>query len=58
MKKKTNLSDTEQYNGSMAKDFEEIKLLGKQMERLRTNEELKENHMMPDPVQYSEEDLF
>ncbi|MCA1056578.1 hypothetical protein LCM10_16380 [Rossellomorea aquimaris] len=43
-------------NGSMAHDFEEMEQLGKQMDRLRTNEELKEDDKQPDPVQYKEKD--
>ena len=44
-------------NGSMAPDLEEMKNLGKQMEHLRTNEELsKEYNKQPDPVQHEEEE--
>ncbi|NQD64896.1 hypothetical protein HP456_02995 [Bacillus haikouensis] len=43
-------------NGSMAHDLEEMELLGKQMDRLRTNEELKKDEKQPDPVQYKEKD--
>jgi hypothetical protein len=41
-------------NSSMAKDFEEMKDLGKQMEHLRTNEELKEWNKRPGTVQHEE----
>lgn len=41
-------------NSSMAKDFEEMKELGKQMENLRTNEELKEWDKRPGTVQHEE----
>jgi hypothetical protein len=43
-------------NGSMANDMEEMEQLGKQMDRLRTNEELKEDDKQPDPVQNKERD--
>ncbi|TMU88293.1 hypothetical protein FGG79_09400 [Bacillus sp. BHET2] len=46
----------EPKNGSMANDMEEMEQLGKQMEKLRTNEELKEDKKQPDPVQYREKD--
>lgn len=35
----------------MANTVEEMKNLGKQMENLRTNKELKEDNKIPDPVQ-------
>ncbi|WP_170843742.1 hypothetical protein [Mesobacillus persicus] len=38
-------------NSSMANTVEEMKNLGKQMENLRTNKELKEDNKIPDPVQ-------
>ncbi|CAH0344189.1 MULTISPECIES: hypothetical protein [unclassified Bacillus (in: firmicutes)] len=41
-------------NSSMAKDFEEMKELGKQMENLRTNEELKDWDKRPGTVQHEE----
>ncbi len=45
-------------NGSMAPDLEEMKNLGKQMENLRTNEELaKDYNKQPDPVQHEEEEI-
>ncbi|MCP3741702.1 hypothetical protein [Rossellomorea sp. BNER] len=43
-------------NGSMAPNMEDMENLGKQMENLRTNEELEEDHKQPDPVQYRKED--
>jgi hypothetical protein len=43
-------------NGSMAANFEEMELLGNQMERQRTNQELKEDKRQPDPVQFKEQD--
>ncbi|UTE78925.1 hypothetical protein [Rossellomorea sp. KS-H15a] len=46
----------EPENGSMAHDMEEMEQLGKQMDKLRTNEELKEDKKQPDPVQYKEKD--
>ncbi len=57
VKKEKHITNSEPENGSMAQDFEEVELLGKQMERLRTNEELKDDKMQPDPVQYQKEDL-
>ncbi|WP_199478313.1 hypothetical protein [Peribacillus saganii] len=39
-------------NSSMAKDLDEMKNLGKQMENLRTNAELKQWDKRPDPVQH------
>ncbi|WP_180955040.1 hypothetical protein [Bacillus sp. V3-13] len=39
-------------NGSMAPNMEEMINLGKQMENLRTNQELKQDDKMPDPIQY------
>ncbi|MDQ0219877.1 hypothetical protein [Peribacillus cavernae] len=41
-------------NSSMAKDLEEMKDLGKQMEHLRTNKELKESDKHPGTVQHEE----
>jgi len=38
----------------MVEDIEEIKKLGKQMEHLRTNTELKEDKKVPDPIQEQE----
>lgn len=46
----------EPENGSMASDLKEMEELGKQMDKLRTNEELKEDEKQPDPVQYKERD--
>lgn len=36
---------------SMVTSFEDMKTLGRQMERQRTNEELKQDNRQPDPVQ-------
>ncbi|WP_409304433.1 hypothetical protein [Peribacillus sp. SCS-155] len=41
-------------NSSMASNLEEMKDLGKQMENLRTNEELKEWNKRPGTVQHEE----
>ena len=41
-------------NSSMAPDMKEMKNLGKQMENLRTNEELKEWGKRPGTVQHEE----
>ncbi|MCA0989236.1 hypothetical protein [Guptibacillus algicola] len=38
-------------NSSMAMDEKEMRELGKEMEELETNQELKENGRRPDPVQ-------
>lgn len=43
-------------NSSMAQDFDEMKELGKQMERQRTNEELKEWDKRPGTVQHEVEE--
>lgn len=56
MKKKNELSKNDQpENGSMAADLEEMDQLGKQMEKLRTNEDLKK-HREPGTEQFTEED--
>ena len=39
---------------SMVTSFEDMEILGRQMERLRTNEELKQHERQPDPIQYDE----
>lgn len=39
-------------NGSMVLNMEDAKFLGKQMENMRSNEELKEYGRVPDPIQY------
>ncbi|WP_110928892.1 hypothetical protein [Bacillus massiliglaciei] len=44
-------------NSSMAKDLKEMKDLGKQMEHLRTNEELKEWNKRPGTVQHEETEI-
>lgn len=38
-------------NGSMATNMEEVKILGKQMERLRDNTELEQDNRVSDPAQ-------
>ncbi|MBK3496966.1 hypothetical protein JFL43_19305 [Viridibacillus sp. YIM B01967] len=43
--------DQEPVNGSMATSMEELKQLGKQMDRMRDGEELKRDGRVPDPVQ-------
>ncbi|PCD06038.1 hypothetical protein CMV16_19990 [Peribacillus simplex] len=43
-------------NSSMAKDYEEMKELGKQMENQRTNEELKKWDKRPGTVQHEIEE--
>ncbi|WP_197076583.1 hypothetical protein [Domibacillus indicus] len=37
---------------SMVTSFEDMEILGRQMERQRTNEELKQHEREPDPIQY------
>jgi hypothetical protein len=38
-------------NGSMAPDMDEIKQLGKDMEGMKTGKDLKEEGLVPDPIQ-------
>lgn len=38
-------------NGSMAQDEQEMKQLGKEMEHMKTNAEVKQDGMVPDPMQ-------
>lgn len=38
-------------NGSMATNMEEVKQLGKQMDRMRDNKELEEDNRVSDPAQ-------
>ncbi|MFZ0576341.1 MAG: hypothetical protein WAM41_02435 [Psychrobacillus psychrotolerans] len=38
-------------NGSMATNMEELKQLGKQMDRMRDNKELEEDNRVSDPAQ-------
>ncbi|PLT29128.1 hypothetical protein [Peribacillus deserti] len=42
-------------NSSMARNLKEMKFLGKQMENMRSNEELGTYGKHPDPVQHEEE---
>jgi hypothetical protein len=39
-------------NGHMAQSEEEIQQLGKEMESMKTHKELKEEGLVPDPIQY------
>ncbi|GIP34094.1 hypothetical protein [Paenibacillus sp. J2TS4] len=41
----------EVVNGSMAPDLKEMKEHGKAMERMKTNSELKNDGLIPDPIQ-------
>lgn len=43
-------------NGTMAANFEEVKELGKQMERMRDGVELAEDNRIADPIQLNEEE--
>ncbi|AYA74922.1 hypothetical protein DOE78_05420 [Bacillus sp. Y1] len=38
-------------NSSMAEDMKEMKNLGKEIEQMKTNEELKKENKIPDPQQ-------
>ncbi|MCM3748319.1 hypothetical protein M3223_13260 [Paenibacillus pasadenensis] len=38
-------------NGSMVQDEQDMKRLGKDMERVRTNAELEKDGLVPDPIQ-------
>ncbi|WP_199738074.1 hypothetical protein [Falsibacillus albus] len=51
---KKNSKKPEEKNGSMASSMKEVKQLGRQMEKHRTNEEVKEKGKQPDPVQYDD----
>ena len=42
-------------NGSMAPDLEDMKQLGKDMDRMKTNQTLKEEGLVPDPAQEESE---
>ncbi|MGN7455276.1 hypothetical protein ACTHPH_10745 [Paenibacillus pasadenensis] len=41
----------EAENGSMVQDVDDMKRLGNDMERVRTNAELEQDGLVPDPVQ-------
>ncbi|MBN8198898.1 hypothetical protein DFO70_107372 [Cytobacillus firmus] len=57
MKKKELDKDYTPRNSSMAENIEEMENLGKQMENLRTNKELKEDYdKYPDPIQHKNKD--
>ena len=43
-------------NGTMASNFEEVKELGKQMERMRDGVELAEDDRIADPIQHNEDE--
>ncbi|MFC7391600.1 hypothetical protein [Scopulibacillus cellulosilyticus] len=42
-------------NSSMARNFKEVKELGKEMEKMKTNSEIIDKGKQPDPVQHEEE---
>ncbi|EGL16605.1 MULTISPECIES: hypothetical protein [Paenibacillus] len=46
----------EVMNGSMAPNMDEIKQLGKDMEGMKTNEDLTEEGLLPDPIQNEREE--
>jgi hypothetical protein len=48
-------NESEPFNGSMASNMEELILLGKQMEKLRSSGELKSFNRVSDPAQYDED---
>jgi hypothetical protein len=57
MKKKELDKNYTPRNSSMAESIEEMENLGKQMENLRTNKELKEDYnKYPDPIQHKNKD--
>ncbi|MBP1964752.1 hypothetical protein [Paenibacillus aceris] len=41
----------EANNGSMAQDLDEMKKLGNEMKHMKTNSELMEKNLIPDPIQ-------
>ncbi|MEK4230711.1 multidrug ABC transporter ATPase [Solibacillus sp. FSL H8-0538] len=43
-------------NGNMANSMEEVKLLGKQMENMRDDQQLVEDDRIPDPRQFDDKD--
>ncbi|ATP41815.1 multidrug ABC transporter ATPase [Solibacillus sp. R5-41] len=43
-------------NGNMVNTFEDLKLLGKQMEHLRDEQQLEEHNRIPDPQQFDNEE--
>lgn len=45
-------------NGHMANNLDELKLLGKQMENMRDEQQLEENDRIPDPQQFDDGELF
>lgn len=44
-------------NGNMANSLEELKLLGKQMENMRDEQQLDETNRIADPQQFDDEEL-
>jgi hypothetical protein len=46
----------EKQNGSMAPDLDEMKRHGKDMSRMKTNHKLKQEGLVPDPVQFDEDE--
>ncbi|MGN7479096.1 multidrug ABC transporter ATPase [Solibacillus silvestris] len=43
-------------NGNMANSMDELKILGKQMENLRDEQQLEETNRIADPQQFDEEE--
>lgn len=52
MKKNELDKDYKPNNSSMVENEEDMKKLGKQIEKLRTNKELKADDKYPDPIQH------
>ena len=48
-------SKDEVLNGSMAPNLKEMKQLGKEMGEMKTNQTLKKEGLVPDPIQDEEE---
>ncbi|MEK4627206.1 MAG: multidrug ABC transporter ATPase [Solibacillus sp.] len=45
-------------NGNMANSLDELKLLGKQMENMRDEQQLEETARIADPQQFDDEELL
>ncbi|TDL35444.1 hypothetical protein E2R51_06970 [Jeotgalibacillus sp. S-D1] len=49
--------ETDPFSVMMTSDRGELVLLGKQMEKLRSGDQLKQNHRQSDPVQFEEKSM-
>ncbi|MCM3603599.1 hypothetical protein M3175_23170 [Robertmurraya korlensis] len=56
MKTNQNAKNDVAQNSSMAEDMKEMKNLGKEVEQMKTNEELKKDNQIPDPQQETKSD--